>query len=111
VSAQAKGGQGNTDWDGEWSNAIKLMDEGATVTVKVEVRTHAPPRAQGGRRIVAQGEASGSSSDGLRCCKVSGRPPRTVFPAAPLCLEKNGGYRDGALRGSRELSRQAALMG
>jgi len=37
VSAQAKGGQGNTDWDGEWSNAIKLMDEGATVTVKVEM--------------------------------------------------------------------------
>lgn len=51
MSAQGKGQQGNTDWDGEWSNASKLMDEGATVTVKVEVRAHAPPGVSVARRI------------------------------------------------------------
>jgi predicted secreted protein len=48
VAAQAKDQQRGTDWDAEWSNAMKLMEEGATVTVKVEVR--APQRlGQGGQ--------------------------------------------------------------
>lgn len=34
---EAKPQKAKTDWDVEWANVTKLMDDGTTVTVKVEV--------------------------------------------------------------------------